>query len=533
MQKTITEILLLSGFKNAKVVAGNGGVTRLVDNATLMEVPDIVSFVEVNTLLITTLFPIAEDITQIANLIPQLNKRGAAGICIKPLRYIDRIPSVMFEQANALDFPIIELPEGTNLATLANQILSVSLNDRIAQLQFRDAVHQGMMELLLGGASAEVLLCKLSELLCHNIILLDNDFGCVCAANFNRDRGDVEICNGAEISTINFQYGIGNFNISMFPIKAGNKQFGYVYIPEPAPDDENVKMAMEQAAMLLATVFFKENAVLLNQRNFKDVFIRDLLQGKIATDIEMENKSKAFNLSLHFPGFIVCVQLFTQQELIRKRFYNELIDRNSTNRELSSLYRRNQGENVVYFNDGVVILEKGESEQQIQEFYHSILKPLEHCAGEKSKIGIGISRIIRDYRGMKEGYGQALNMVRVGNTLNPESFVSLHSENSLFEILESITNHTALRAFINLKLKTVIEYDQKNGTDFLDTFRILIHHGFNGKKAAESTYVHYNTMRYRIGKLRQLGVELDPGRALSETILAYYGYLWLKSQKQW
>ena len=182
MFHTVEDVLRLEGFEGVRLVAGRRGLGRTVTSASLMEVPDILPYVEENTLLITTLYPIAGSREQMEQLIPELGSRGVAGICIKPLRYIEQIPPVMISQADELGFPIVELPMGANLSTLVNLVLSMSLNDYISQLQFRDSVHRNMMEMLLSGAEVEELAEKLAELLQKDIVLLDNQLDSICAA---------------------------------------------------------------------------------------------------------------------------------------------------------------------------------------------------------------------------------------------------------------------------------------------------------------------------------------------------------------
>lgn len=72
----IKDVLLLNGFKNAKLVAGSHGLENTVNNAMLMEVPDILPYVDKDSLLITTLFPIAKDPQALMELIPKLHKKG-------------------------------------------------------------------------------------------------------------------------------------------------------------------------------------------------------------------------------------------------------------------------------------------------------------------------------------------------------------------------------------------------------------------------------------------------------------------------
>lgn len=529
MFHTVADVLRLEGFEEVRVVAGAGGLSRTVTSASLMEVPDILPYVEENTLLITTLYPIAGSKERMEQLIPELSSRNVAGICIKPLRYIEQIPEVMIQQADSLGFPIIELTGDANLSTLVNLVLSLSLNDYISQLQFRDSVHRTMMEMLLSGAEVEELAEKLAELLQKDIVLLDNQLNSICAALRTEGGGRWVICRREEADRVLSGQRIFENHYTMYPIKAGSNRFGFIFVPDSDKSDDNLKMAIEQAALLFASVFFKNYAVLLNQRNFKDVFIRDLLQGKIQSEIELENKMKAFDVSFAFPQYVVTIKLFTDNEMRRKRFYNELIDENFISKQMAYFYQRIRKKNIVYFNDAIVIIENDQSEEYVNGFYQQVLGKLEKEAGEKSKIGIGISRQVMDFSELETGYRQAVNAVRIGNILNPCSFIGLYSKNGLFELIEQIQDTELLARFVEEKLGQVIAYDRKNSASLLQTLEYLILHKFNLKRVSEAQYLHYNTVRYRANRLQQLGLDLEPGENLSETILAYRIYIWLKS----
>lgn len=532
MFHTVEDVLRLEGFEGVRLVAGRRGLGRTVTSASLMEVPDILPYVEENTLLITTLYPIAGSREQMEQLIPELGSRGVAGICIKPLRYIEQIPPVMISQADELGFPIIELPMGANLSTLVNLVLSMSLNDYISQLQFRDSVHWNMMEMLLSGAEVEELAEKLAELLQKDIVLLDNQLDSICAALRGEGETGWTIYRREEADRILEGRRLFENHYTMHPIKAGNNRFGFIFVPDSEKSDDNLKMAIEQAALLFASVFFKNYAVTLNQRNFKDVFIRDLLQGKIRSEIELENKMRAFDVSLAFPQYVVAIKLFTDNEMMRKHFYNELIDQNLISKRMAYFYQHIRKKNSVYFNDSIVVIENEQSEESVNEFYSQVIGKLEAEAGENSKIGIGISREVKNFSELKTGYRQAVHAVRVGNILYRDSFISRYSKNGLFELIEQINDTDLLVRFVRERLGAVIDYDRKNKASLMQTLEYLIQYHFNLKQVSEARYLHYNTVRYRANKLQQLGVDLEPGEGLGEIILAYRIYVWLKSIKK-
>ncbi|TMC61178.1 MAG: PucR family transcriptional regulator, partial [Chloroflexi bacterium] len=94
----------------ARLVAGAGGLDRLVRSVNVMEVPDILDWVQPDELLLTTAYPLRDDRVALDQLVPRLADRGLAGMAIKPTRYIGSIPPIMADEAERLGFPLIELP---------------------------------------------------------------------------------------------------------------------------------------------------------------------------------------------------------------------------------------------------------------------------------------------------------------------------------------------------------------------------------------------------------------------------------------
>jgi len=106
----IAEVLELPILGGARLVGGRAGLDRIVRSVNVMEVPDILDWVKPDELLLTTAYPLREDLAALTELVPHLVDHGLAGMAIKPTRYIGSIPAAMVAEADRLGFPLIELP---------------------------------------------------------------------------------------------------------------------------------------------------------------------------------------------------------------------------------------------------------------------------------------------------------------------------------------------------------------------------------------------------------------------------------------
>lgn len=535
---TVKDVLDLNGFKDARIVAGKKGLSNIVTNATLMEVPDIYSYVDVNSLLITTLYPIYTDETAVNELIPKLVKLNIAGICIKPGRYIDEISPLMLKQANELNFPIIELDKGSNLSNLVTEILELSLSKHINILNFRNYVHQRLMDLFLRGEDINSLVNNLSEIVEFPILLLDKDFNIIYRSK-DLDEQEISLLSS-------FNNGINNFTIKLkdisyneetyikYPINAGQTKFGYIILLKGKSKNQNLMVAVEQASLLIASLFYKNYAVLEKERSFQDSFIRDILQRKIDSPIDTINRAKDFGWNMEFPQVIMIVRLITEDDKKKKELYKDLLDSNFIEKTLEEEISINRNKvKTVYIDDSLVVFLNVIFMNNIKESSIEIGEILLKNLHNGVKVGIGISNTANDIHSFSLAYKEAKNSVVVGSILNKGSFISHYGDHEMFNIIKEVKDIDILNKYVNNKLGKILEYDKTTDMKLMESLRVLIEENLNAKKAAEKLFIHYNTLRYRIDRIKELGINLDDGFGIGELVLAYNIYLWITANKNY
>src|SRR5437870_5762949 len=138
----LREALELPTLRDARVLAGEAGLDRLVRFVNVMEVPDIVNWVRADELLLTTAYPLRDDPAGLLALVPKLAEKNLAGVALKPARYIEAIPDRMLEAADSLNFPLIELPPDASFNDIISSILTVILNIQAIRLQRAAAIHE-------------------------------------------------------------------------------------------------------------------------------------------------------------------------------------------------------------------------------------------------------------------------------------------------------------------------------------------------------------------------------------------------------
>ncbi|MCG8513671.1 MAG: PucR family transcriptional regulator ligand-binding domain-containing protein [Halanaerobiales bacterium] len=536
MDITVNDILALKGFEGAQIVAGKEGLSNIVGNATLMEVPDIFPYVDVNSLLITTLYPIYNNQAAINQLIPKLADINLAGICIKPLRYIKEIPPTMLRQADKLNFPIIELPPDANLSSLVTDILELSLNNYINILKFRNYVHEHLMTLFLKGEDIDSLVCNLAEIVKYPIILLDNSLNIICKSQdlakqevsiespYYIDEPDVF---SVKVGAIKY----GQESYIKCSINAGQTKFGYIVLLKGDTNNKSLIIAVEQASLLIASAFYKNYAVLEKERTFQDAFIRNILQGKMSSQIEAINKARVFGWNMQFPQVILVIKVLLAGEKKEKKLtelYKYILDSRLIEKSLKDkMILINDNKFKIIYLDDALVLFINVSADHIKKSTIEVGKLIVAKLKDKVNVGIGISNLVSNIDRFPSAYQEAHNSLIVGSTLNIAPFVCHYDDYKVFNIIKEVKDQAVLTKYVEEKLGKIIEYDQTTSMELMETLRVLLEENFNAIKAAKRLFIHYNTLRYRIKKLKQLGIDIEDGFEIGEIVLAYNIHLWL------
>src|SRR6202165_2005201 len=96
-----------SRLAGAKLVAGADGLDHTVEWVRLMETPEVQP--RAGDLMFTTGFPIKDDPTAQIRLISRIAESGGAGLVVRPLPYMRKLPPEMLSEADRLNVPLFTI----------------------------------------------------------------------------------------------------------------------------------------------------------------------------------------------------------------------------------------------------------------------------------------------------------------------------------------------------------------------------------------------------------------------------------------
>ncbi|GAA0360785.1 PucR family transcriptional regulator [Alkalibacterium iburiense] len=536
MKVKLSEILKLDSFHDVKVVAGREGLFNAVENVYVMEVPDIVSYIDKEGLLFTTLFPIADDQYAMENFIPNLSNNKLSGVAIKLGRYVEKIPEFMIEQADRLSFPILTLPSSANFSLLSNDILTRLIGSKTKELEFRESISNKLHNLLLSGADIKDLVSYVALITNIDIIVISDQLK-VIETTLEKDSELFEI---SEKQIIDFDIkNIINIDnkepiiindkinskkdLNIQTIIAGNKVMGYlILIKNDAKRIPFLNVVIEQASILLAFLLRNRESLIQKERNYLDNFIRSILYTQYSSQTELIQKAKVFKWDIHFPNIILLIDVNHEDQNTKLNNYYKILDSEIITETISSICEIpiENCKTAVYNNKIICFVSIAlinDITEKLNKASNLIMKHLKRFGN----TSIGVSGRIYSMLEIPKAYEESILVHDIYKKVYKGiGFVEFYDSLGIFKLFHLINNREELESYVEEKLGVVIQSDRTSGMELIKTLQCLIENNMNMKKSADELFIHYNSLRYRVNKLKELGIEINDGNELTEVAIA-------------
>src|SRR5699024_10652190 len=172
---SLRKSMKLGKFSECKVVAGHDGLDRIVENITIMEVPDIVQWLKGRELILTSLFAIQDDQDAQNILIQRLYYAGATALAIKPFETMDNIPEGIIENANKLGFPVIQIPEHVKYLDILSPVMHHIFNDKVVLQEDIEQATSVLQEISLSSQGVDAFVENVSSIT-KNMVTIESEF---------------------------------------------------------------------------------------------------------------------------------------------------------------------------------------------------------------------------------------------------------------------------------------------------------------------------------------------------------------------
>lgn len=502
----VGEVLGMTALADARLVAGRAGLDRVVQRLNVMEVPDILAWVKSSELLLTTGYPLRNTPQSLARLVVDLDRRGLAALAIKLGRYLDELPADMLEEADRLGFPIILLHGDVAFDDILNQVLTEILNRQAAELARSEEVHRALLQIVLDGGGLREVTDEVADLLDVAVLATDADGRGLASSGAT---GDVAALGESG------EFGPGGLRspdsygahgrYAVVPVVAGGHDHGRLAAYSTKGDlDESAVHTLERAATVAALVITKQQAVTAVESKYRADFLRDVLAGRAGSEDRIIAHGASLGWDLNRPVTVLVAE--TDPEHRGRR--GEGDERATQDRLVAAwsfaLRRRDAKAAVAGFSHEVVgVLGAPVSDADLARAVRDATAGFADPGAQRT-FSTGVSRVVTSPGGLSEAYDQAIKSVRVGRQLNGAASVAHFDQLGVYRLLSLVPETAELHAFVRESLGDLAVGDDPETADLRHTLQVLLETNLNVAESARRLHFHYNTLRYRIGKLERI-----------------------------
>ncbi len=536
------DILSIPMMQGAEVLAGEKGLRNSIVSVNVIEVPDIVDWVRPGEFLLTTAYTFSDDIGAFERILPELKNKKVCGIGIKTHRYITEVPEHALSIANDIDFPIIsipvDVPYGDLIKAIFNKIIGeqtrtlkqiFDFNNRVRDIMLRHGGMKAIAEQIYHISRSPVVICdevfRDSYFYCPDPkkeAQIIDDYNRLIANVFSRSPSSVPDVTGRSAR-------VGNTKIIRYsiPIYYDNMRYGVIYLWDTDYVIRQRDLFVIESATSLIALDILNRITLVDRENVhRSTFLEKLLS---SDEKEQEKAIENADYYLFHPELASqCVVLLVQQDLPLQMTPNNSRMIKNINTNILNLTNRLKQEYDGYFlstrkNDRAVFLlqyDKNASDEAKREQCQRFIDILLESAKEKDLLSftyVGVGSIAETYQDLSSSLSQAEQTVRILVSRKSDERVLFYSDLGLLRVLgHPLLREDALK-YAHEVLDPLEEHDEKHRGDLIETVRVYFQCGGNLKRVAEVLFTHYNTIIYRINRIRDMyGIDLrDPETAFN------------------
>lgn len=525
---TVAEMILLKDLHGSKVLAGEAGLEQRITRVNVMEVPDIIDWVHVGEFLLTTAFSIKEDITVLKRLIPKLKEKGVVGIGIKMKRYIDRLPDDIIHTANRCKFPIIELPYEVSYTDIIMPVLTEIISRQTSMLIKIEKIHNELIDVMLRGGSFKEILESIHRTIGNTVAIKDEIFNVIVAHGSEEKILEIETKLKDEklmhpllnMTIIDDQLFEDRVKRIIIPIYVDERYYGYLSIWEDNKKLTSIEISsLESSIPVIALHILKKISIFEIESRHKVEFFDDLLSKDEKKQQLAVDRAALFDFDrkLGYSAIVISIKNingFVKETLNNSTFLYQLnskimhiIERLSRNKAWKCVYGNKSDQIILLY--GTASTKSGSQvKKEVKDFANSLIKRV----GEEIRdisISIGIGRFHKEPKHLWKSYIEAKRCIQ-NKGLNDKSEYMHFDDLGIYRIFHLEEMEDELNQFYRDTLEPLVIYDRDKGSELVKTLQAYFQCGGNFKKISEEMFTHYNTIVYRMQRIKDItGMNLE------------------------
>jgi purine catabolism regulator len=486
--------------------------------------------------------------------VERLDSMGTAGLAYRRAEGPPPVPADVLAEADRRALPVLALPATVRLGEAVSEVLGAVVGKQSEALALSSRMHDQFIDVALsGGGLAEVTEQLAVSLEGAAVLGLGPDREIVTSAGPAEDVAEIsdwlwlldaeaedemammapsrrlsglradqtvvtpaDVLADADLSPADgillvpghheLPGGLGEYAVA--PIMAGDQRHGWlVAVHRAGPLLVGAGALLERAAVVAALSVIRQQAVHSVELRFQGDLVRRLVAGSLRHTERALAQTRSFGWRLDGPVVVLVTATETvadaQADPTRALdVLDRLADgwRAALDSEVSGAAVAGLSTEIV-----TVLPLDGRTPEEITSLVSAVTGRVNARVRRVGRVlGTGIGRPAGSLSALGEAHQQASRALGVGQEIHGPQAVTHFDQLGVFRLLSLIPDSTELRTYVDEVLGTLADAADPDSADLRETLRVLLETNLNVAESARRLHFHYNTMRYRIGKLERL-----------------------------
>lgn len=292
---TLKELLRVPRFSDLVVLNNDDKLDIPVSSVEITETPDVALYIPKDVLILSTAMVFKDNQSDLIPFIKSLVDSQAAGLAIKMNRFLNELDPEVVAYANEHNFPIINIPGFYSLGSLLHQLQNYLWDTKEEEINYAMDIQKTFSALLMNDANINYFTNELGKIIKTPVLLLNPFYKTIAySRHFQHSRNSAthvaeEIWNHYQdihTETDNFLIKKSenkSQHVAVYPIKVFNYFPHYLIILEPEKIPYPISsFAIEQAALVLSFILFKNLKVTESQQNLQNEILEKFIENNAA-----------------------------------------------------------------------------------------------------------------------------------------------------------------------------------------------------------------------------------------------------------
>ncbi|MGQ3379502.1 PucR family transcriptional regulator [Priestia endophytica] len=494
---SVQEILQTQHFADAKVIAGEAGIHRLIRWVHVLEVTSIQNLLHGNELILSTGVGWKEDHNSFYSLVQQSINANAAGLCIELGTYISKIPQKIIDLANSYDFPIIVFFKKVKFIDITQEIHSLLIKKHYQILEDLEEYSSNLNQLLLSSNPHKKILEFLHDYLKVTVFYISN-------------QGEIQVIPKKTpieqekiFQALQREEVTSSLHSAHQSVQALDHTFADLFIVSERDEiTEFDSLILDRSAIALAQSLLRELYIEEQRKTEEGEWVRTWLAGKNSEE-QIHKYLLEIDPNLRPNG---CTVLLCKAENLNKvtsEFnYFKLYTRSIFERKGIFLLTHIEKDTIIF-----ILL----NNRKDNDFKYRVQEVIDHLKGSEfikkqklSHLEFSVGKFVNNLDYVKSSYHTAKETMSLREKMPNELLNYFYEDLYIFRLVLAANSQGVLHEFIHDYIGSVLLHDQQNNGELLKTLKVYLQCKGAKKETAEQLHIVRQTLYHRLDRLYEL-----------------------------